>query len=323
MARPPIPSNFIYIGLALVLAVITSILVGQLAKKPEVENVKMAEIETVPILVATQQILPGQRISPQDVKTIDWPAENAPDPKFSFTNREDVLNRVVRESIYPSEPILALKLAGETSRGGLPVVIPEGKRAVTVSVTEVKGVAGFVKPGSWVDVISTMEIPNSGGDSGGDNITTTKTVLQNVQVLAIAQEMTPKPVKIDESLTVDEDDDVDNDNLDEEDIKKLITENNIDDLEGPAKIVKSVTLALSPGQTQTAILADEVGNLRLVLRAELDESTSPVASITHNQLAGGYAPAPQAVATPQGSGSNRGGTPVEFYDGNDRQVVRF
>jgi pilus assembly protein CpaB len=82
-----------------------------------------------------------------------------------------------------NEPLLPMKLAGKDSGAGLPVVIPEGKRAVSVRVNDVIGVAGYVLPGTHVDVLATATPTNSDVD------TTTKVVLTNVQVLAAGTKM--------------------------------------------------------------------------------------------------------------------------------------
>ena len=82
-----------------------------------------------------------------------------------------------------NEPVLPVKLAAKDAGAGLPAVIPEGMRAVSVRVNEVIGVAGYVLPGTHVDVLATASPTGSGAD------TTTKIVLTNVQVLAAGTKM--------------------------------------------------------------------------------------------------------------------------------------
>jgi pilus assembly protein CpaB len=96
----------------------------------------------------------------------------------AFSNPEEIVGRGLVMPVIQNEPILPMKLAGKDAGAGLPVVIPEGKRAVSVRVNEVIGVAGYVLPGTKVDVLATASPTDKHED------TTTKLVLSNVQVLA-------------------------------------------------------------------------------------------------------------------------------------------
>jgi len=79
------------------------------------------------------------------------------------------------------EIILPYKLSPHGARGGLPARIPEDMRAATIPVTEVTGVAGFIAPGDFVDVLHTSAVGRS------DQIPVTRVLLQNVQVLGVDQ----------------------------------------------------------------------------------------------------------------------------------------
>jgi pilus assembly protein CpaB len=91
---------------------------------------------------------------------------------------------VVKTSILRGEPVLEAKLAPVGTKGGLSAVIADGKRAITVKVNEVIGVAGFALPGNYVDVmVSTQE-----DGQGNDSKQISKIVLEHMLVLAVAQE---------------------------------------------------------------------------------------------------------------------------------------
>lgn len=95
---------------------------------------------------------------------------------------EKLVGRVTIAEIFPGEPILETRLAPEGSAAGLPAIIPPGMRAMTVKVDEVIGVAGFVAPGTYVDVVGTVV------EGAGQNAVS-RVILQNVKVLASGQRM--------------------------------------------------------------------------------------------------------------------------------------
>jgi pilus assembly protein CpaB len=124
-------------------------------------------------VVAAKQTLPmGAMISPADVKLIAWP-ERSPVPG-AFAKIEDVANRGVIAEVLENEPVTEGKLAPVGGGAGLPPTIPTGMRALSVRVNEVVGVAGFVIPGTRVDVFVTLK------EGTGS---TTRIVVSNVQVL--------------------------------------------------------------------------------------------------------------------------------------------
>jgi pilus assembly protein CpaB len=104
-------------------------------------------------------------------------------PEGSFGKAEDIIGRGLIVPVVKNEPILSAKLASKEAGSGLPPVIPEGMRAVSVRVNEVVGVAGYVLPGSRVDVIATQSPSNAPGDM------TSKVVLANVQVVTAGVRM--------------------------------------------------------------------------------------------------------------------------------------
>jgi pilus assembly protein CpaB len=137
--------------------------------------VALATAKFQPVVVANADISLGAELKAEDLKVAQFPDGQA--PEGAFVRPEEILGRGVIVPIVKNEPILPAKLASKEAGAGLPPVIPEGMRAVSVRVNEVIGVAGYVLPGTRVDVVATASPTNSPSD------TTSKVVLANVQVL--------------------------------------------------------------------------------------------------------------------------------------------
>jgi pilus assembly protein CpaB len=144
-------------------------------------SVKTVSLPTKPVVVASNDMELGAQIRPDDLRVVEWPANSI--PAGAFSNPSEIVGRGLVMPVIQNEPILPMKLAGKDAGSGLPVVIPEGKRAVSVRVNEVIGVAGYVLPGTRVDVLATASPTSKDVD------TTTKLVLANVQVLAAGTKM--------------------------------------------------------------------------------------------------------------------------------------
>lgn len=131
------------------------------------------------IVVAARDLPAGAIVRREDVETLDWPGSAI--PEGFATQASDVVGRGVINEVKEHEPLLESKLAQKEAGGGLSITIPEGMRAVSVEVDEVVGVAGFVLPGTRVDVLVTV-MPGSDRSQ-----TVTRTILQNVRTLAADQ----------------------------------------------------------------------------------------------------------------------------------------
>ncbi|MFY9644809.1 MAG: Flp pilus assembly protein CpaB [Terriglobales bacterium] len=135
-----------------------------------------ANANTVQVLVAANDIDVGAKLKTSDVKLIGMPATAV--PPGAFTSAGKVLGRGAVLPIGKGDFILSSKLAAVDAGAGLPSMIPPGMRAISVRVNDVVSVAGFVQPGTRVDVLST-------GNEGSGNDRQTITVLQNVAVIAV------------------------------------------------------------------------------------------------------------------------------------------
>ncbi|OZA05027.1 MAG: Flp pilus assembly protein CpaB [Methylophilaceae bacterium 17-44-8] len=140
-------------------------------------------MQTTKIVVAQQEISMGQKLNLDMLKLIDWPKNSVPTGTFSDLSKLE--GRVVKSTAQPGELILENKLAPEGTKGGLSAVISEGKRAITVKVNEVVGVAGFALPGNYVDII----VNTNQNDGSQDEQNISKIVLKHILVLAVGNEI--------------------------------------------------------------------------------------------------------------------------------------
>lgn len=167
------------LGVSLVFALVVSAIFYQLTARAGAPVAKAPDSrEMKDVVVAAKPLGLGGSIKPGDVKVSKIPADQF--PKGAFSKVEEVMDRPVVSNILLEEPIIVGRLGERGSGQGIAPIIPVGMRAVTVRVTEVVGVAGFVLPGMRVDVLVTGRPPDS-----SDTVTTT--VLQNIVVLSAGQ----------------------------------------------------------------------------------------------------------------------------------------
>lgn len=331
----PIKTGQLFIGLAVFMGVLTMVMLGgQKPKAPKATTV----VETQAIVVPLSSISEGQTLTLNDIKSVKWPKAYLPKGEF-FSDPYELTGRVAKQNLYPGEPIYKDKVSGSNTGGGLPALIPNGHRAVTVAVSEVKGVAGFVKPGDRVDVISTFDLSKD-----DQEVQMTKIVLQNVLVLASAQSM------VDESgrKNMDAPDGVlrgeatsqvaeenPKDKKKDKDKEKPKTDAQIekekqarkkekDEAEKKARLVSSVTLAVTPEQSEALALAEETGELRLALRPENDHKITNISGVDFSQLLGGRGNGKMPPVPPiPTAGAPRYGNSVELIQGTEKSSVDF
>lgn len=166
----------------------------------------------------------------------------------AIENPRDAVGKVTTIRILTGEPILASKLADKGTSMGLAFAIEPSKRAVTVATNDVSGISGFVKPGDRVDVLATFS-----GSYSSNGATVTRTVLQNVTVLA-----TGKTLRDEKSTG------------------------------NPSKSVEipTVTLLVTPEEAERLVLADDQGKIRLALRPNDDIAWIPIDGVRLAALTG-------------------------------------
>jgi pilus assembly protein CpaB len=212
--------------------------------------IREVEVARTQAVVATHPIAVGTMVTKDDLKLVAWPAAT-PVPG-SFTEIDKVVNRGVVVAVSENEPLTESKLAPVGSGAGLPPTITEGMRAISVKVNEVIGVAGFVVPGTRVDVLVTAK------GSATTATTETRTVLSNVQVLTAGTR------------------------YDQERATK----------EGKAIPTTVVTLLLTPDDAEKLTLASEEGRIMLALRNPLDTAPTKTNGQKLSGLLGEVAPPP-------------------------------
>ncbi|MEJ1355206.1 MAG: Flp pilus assembly protein CpaB [Candidatus Sedimenticola sp. (ex Thyasira tokunagai)] len=273
---------------AIVIGGIAAYLVNtQLQPKAGPGDTGATVIDTQHVVVAAADLDIGMHLDKVMLKTVEWPTKAI--PKDAFTTIEEAVGekpRVVLQEMKTDEVVLPYKVSPEGARGGLTPRIPENMRAITISVNEIRGVAGFVLPGNNVDLLLTSTF----GKKKSSPVT--RTLLQNVLVLGVAQEASQK--------------------------------------KDAPRVVKSVTLQVTPKQSQILTLAQTVGTLTLVLRNEGDTEVVGSDSITLSDLSDATEepPPPKVVEAPKPKPKpvRRVYTPpkVEVIRGlsMERQVVR-
>lgn len=241
----------------------------------------LAEVPKGEVVLATRDLPVGHMVVDGDVKVIGWPGEALPEGFLGTT--ASAVGRGVIVPLHPNEPLLESKLAPKDGGGGLPVAIAEGMRALSVRVDEVISVAGFVVPGTRVDVLLTMPDPNAGGQP------TTKVILQNVQALAAGQSVEkdkdgkPQPVGV---LTV------------------LVT----------PEQAESLALASNQGKIQLALR-----NTLDTLHIKTDGARGTLFSVRVPAPAGRPNRGPRSIAPEPRSAA----TVIEGYNGGVRTLLKF
>jgi len=230
MKRP-----IIFVLIAGFAALVAALVVYSALKKREAE-VQQAMVQSVDIVVAAHALGIGTKLDPSSVKTARWSRDSL--PPGAFTDASAVMNKYTKASLVENQPIVADWLfSGEKNAGVLPLLIPTGMRALSVPVDEVSDIAGFVLPHAHVDVLVSVT-------SGAKPLS--KIVLQDVEVLAIAQD--------------------------------------IEQVNDKPQLVHVVTMLVTPDQAERLTLASGQGGLRLALRNYDDQNVVATNGVTLAQL---------------------------------------
>jgi pilus assembly protein CpaB len=275
-------TNRLLIGLviALVIAFLLSSFVYKQFQKASI--VKPTSTQT--LVVAAVPLPLGTRLDASNTRLIQWPANQQ--VTGMFTRIEDVANRAIITPLAENEPVLEAKLSPKESGAGMPSTIPEGMRALSVAVNEVVGVAGFVIPGTTVDVLVTGRV--LGATSGGANIT--RTILENVRVLASGQKIEP-------------------------------------DREGKPQTVAVITLLVSPDDATKLTMASTQGKIQLALRNTIDTKKNDPKAVMDASL---FSPDGAITKPVRAPGKKSAGPPaapppyvIEVITGNKRENKSF
>ena len=222
-------SNILVIAAAVVCAAAAALLTKGLLSSPAVEPPKRIAAPPVKtVVVAAVPLRFGTILTPEALVEVPWPPELF--PAEGFMTKEALLaggSRTVIAAIAKAEPIVASKVSAPGQRPSLSILIAEGKKAVTIRVDDVHGVAGFVQPDDRVDVLLTRSERSAVGMKPAPGSAYTDVLLQNVRVLAIDQ---------------------------------------LADRVAAAKLAKAITVEVETADAQKLVLAASIGQLSLALR---------------------------------------------------------
>lgn len=199
--------------------------------------------ETKQIVVASRPMQLGTRLDANNLRVINWPGDEP--IAGTFARITDCAGRALITPVAENEPILESRLAPKEAGAGLPATIPEGMRALSVAVNDVIGVAGFVIPGTTVDVLVTGQLPG-----GGSNTDITRTILENIRVLAAGQ-------KVEQ------------------------------DRDGKPQTVPVITLLVTPEDAGKLTMASTQGKIQLALRNTIDTKPTNPPPVLQAVLFGG------------------------------------
>ena len=242
------------VGVALIAASLASFLVYRaLAASASAER----GAATVDTIVAAAPIPVGTMVTRAHIKIVKWPSEarladSVSDPSL-------VLDRGAIVAIAQNEPITEAKLAAQGAGAGMQTTIPPGMRAISVRVNEVVGVAGFVVPGTRVDVLVTFGSATGGSDG------VARVVVSNAQVLTAGTRFDQEKARTD---------------------NKPI----------PTSVV---TLLVTPEDAERVALASSEGRITLTLRNPLDNAPTTSSGIRAGGLMGRPDPPPPAAPAPR------------------------
>jgi pilus assembly protein CpaB len=232
-----------------------------------------AEQMTQPVqaVVATQAIPPRTVVEPGMVREATRPIGTLPANTAGSVN--EVVGQVTVVALAPQQPVQRNMVAARNASLGLEYVVPEGMRAVTCALDPIIGVAGFLKAGDHVDVLATFEV---------DKLAVTKTVLQDVELLAIGPEVLPEEVGKSSK-------------------------------EGRPKEQPNATLALMPDDAEKLILAESKGKLRLTLRPMGDAAKVALSGVRSDSLIGLRPASSDAASRASARVMSTGYTSPAFY----------
>lgn len=188
------------------------------------------EVERSPVLVATHELVPGTLMTDADIEWQILPAET---PNRGLLvrgrfNEAGIRGALITERFNAGQPIREAALVRTGSQGFLTAALRPGMRAISVAVTDVSGVSGYISPGDRVDVVLTHQIVDNSPDAPMSSRKFSETILLDIRVLAIEQ--------------------------------------TIDESSGKPIIGRTATLELTPKQAEGAFLAASMGTLTLALR---------------------------------------------------------
>ncbi len=234
-----------FLILAVVLGLAASAVVFFYLNQQSAANVTARQ--TRPVVVASADLTFGTKLERNLLKVVNYPKDSV--PPGAYTSLDSVVGQTTKIFLAEKEPVLMSKLS--TIGGGLSMMVRPNLRASSVTVNLVSSVSGFVVPGDRVDILVTID-----RNSGGTQNATTRTILQNIEVLAAGVKTEQK-----------------------------------DQQNKPNTELQTITLLVDPNSAERMALAMHEGKIHLTLRNPEDADTLKLASVNTNEMLGGSAPA--------------------------------
>ena len=234
-----------------VIAALTAAIMVYSALKANERRIQALNSLSTSIAVAAVDVPPGTILNETAIKMAFWPRSQL--PEGVTTDPRTLIGKVAKTAIPKSIPFVASAIVEAGMAGGiLSASVPEGMRAVAIAVDEVGDVAGFIQPHSKVDIVL-----STGAGTGEYASVHSKIVLQNIEVLAVAQTLETK--------------------------------------EQQAQVARVVTLLVTPTQAEALANANQMGVLRLALRNYKDAQIVLTRAVDVNDVMNSYAPKVQVV----------------------------
>ncbi|MEL6919569.1 MAG: Flp pilus assembly protein CpaB [Pseudomonadota bacterium] len=215
----------------------------------------LAPVPLATIAVASQPLRYGETLTDAVVKEIPWPEGDMPEGAFITT--EELLgdgSRIVLRPMAANEPILTTKVTGADDKGSLSRLLEPGERAVTISITDTTGVAGFVTPGDRVDLVLQRFAQDNRDENGGAGVNWLSPV--DTQVRSDADQFSVATTILADVLVIS--------------IDQIV-----DQTQAEPRLSQTVTLALTPKQAKTVTAAQAAGTMHLHLRGSGETGDTP------------------------------------------------
>ena len=254
---------------------------------------KIVHAETVSILVADQSLSAGMFVKPKHLTWLAWPKKSLDESYVHKGKRtkKDFTDAVVRTAIVKGQPISDGSLVKPGDRGFLAAVLTPGKRAVSVPVDATSGIAGFVFPGDWVDVIMTVQLSGKDEEGKVEQRYFSETLLNDIRVLAVDQKVENK--------------------------------------NGKVSVAKTSTLEVNPKQAEKIAIGLKMGTLSLSLHSlarEQDEFSKFARSIgaeTEKKRKRSYTMDTEVYYMSPGMLKRQGKKRITVFRGNKAEKVKF
>jgi len=273
--------------LALVAGIVAAILIYTALSRSSESTGSAGAASMAPAVVAKQDIPARTKITSGMLEVRQVPQDTR--SELAYTDLSQVVGRVTRYPIATSEQVLATKVVSLESAAAtgdsLSYVIPEGKRGISIEVSEVVSSGGLVLPGDYVDIIGVFDVNFvDGEEERTEQKYFSRIILQNIEVLAVAQTVVDTPPEA--GTTTGADGETTTTDADGQRVRNTEA--------APEPKASTVTLSVTPQEAQLLFLAEENGVLRLAVRPYGDAEVQDIPFVAETELIPANLPRPVA-----------------------------